>query len=159
MPSRCQIKKIRPLLYSKYPPSSSKSGIKNYVGHREGCHSESYFQNKVWNRDKPSFRLKIALEELTTFPMSNFTFETGFRTRRGVLAIQKWSYFFYLTPGRCDSRLLSNSRLLSSARISRFSSRFQEENVMDQVRTIDLLATIEGRFGHQNFADDCNRSF
>ena len=37
IPSRCLIKKIRPLLYSKYPPSSSKSGLIFEVGHREGC--------------------------------------------------------------------------------------------------------------------------
>ena len=37
MPSRHLIKKIRSLLYSKYPPSGSKSGLIIEVGHREGC--------------------------------------------------------------------------------------------------------------------------
>ena len=47
--SRRLIKKIRPLLYSKYPPSKSKYGLIIDIGHREGCHSELYFQNYVGN--------------------------------------------------------------------------------------------------------------
>ena len=125
MPSRCQIKKIRPLLYSKYPPSSSKSGIKNYVGHREGCHSESYFQNKSEIGIKPVVLAQRAQAELTTFPMSNFNYEIRFRTTRGVLAIQKWSYFFDLTPGRYDSSIFPN---FVSILLSQFRTYFWKQN-------------------------------
>ena len=38
-------KKIRPFLYSKYPPYRSKYGLIIDAGHREGCHLELYIQN------------------------------------------------------------------------------------------------------------------
>ena len=123
MPSRRLIKKIRPLLYSKYPPSSSKSGLITEVGHREGSHSELCFQNKSEIGIKPVVLAQRAQAELTTFPMSNFNYETRFRTTRGVLAIQKWSYFFDLTPGRYESGLLSKSGLLSFARSTKRPNR------------------------------------
>ena len=40
---------------------------------------------------------------MTAFLMSKFNFETRFRTRRGVLAMQKWSYFFDLALGSYHS--------------------------------------------------------
>ena len=40
-------------LRSKYPFVNSKSGLRSYVGHGEGFHSQFYNRNSVSNRDRP----------------------------------------------------------------------------------------------------------
>ena len=90
VPSRHLIEKIRPFLKASTPLL-----VRNPVSLLELDIGKVVFQNFfsifVLNSDKYPFFCSYGTSGMTTFPKSNFNYETRFRTIRGVLAIQKWS--------------------------------------------------------------------